>query len=113
MHRRLGQHFLRPGRTVRSIASSLDEVGESVVVEIGAGKGVLTAPLLEHYSRVVVVEKTPRLSLFFRNVFPLKSPLVHLPLLPLMCVMRSGAKRSPQPPTLLLQISPSISLALF
>ena len=69
MHRRLGQHFLRSKRIIHSIASSLETVPETTVVEIGAGKGVLTSALLDRYKRVIAIEKDPSLCSFLHDHF--------------------------------------------
>lgn len=44
-----GQHFLKDMDVVRQTVQALPEPGNFTVVEIGPGRGVLTAPLLERY----------------------------------------------------------------
>jgi len=59
--KRLGQHFLEDPATINQIiqASHLDT--NDVVVEIGAGLGALTIPILPHISHAVAIEKDPLL----------------------------------------------------
>ncbi len=52
----LGQHFLTSNRALESIVEAGDLKENSLVLEIGPGKGVLTEKLLEK-SRVLAVEK--------------------------------------------------------
>ena len=57
----LGQNFLVDGNV---LGLSLDEAevgAEDTVLEIGAGLGVLTTPLLERAGRVIAIEKDPTL----------------------------------------------------
>jgi 16S rRNA (adenine1518-N6/adenine1519-N6)-dimethyltransferase len=54
--RRLGQHFLVRGATLERIARAACPDPEPLVIEIGAGKGALTARLLERAGRVVAIE---------------------------------------------------------
>lgn len=56
MPRRLGQHFLASDSILNRIAEAVCPKREPLVVEIGPGKGALTAKLLERAERVVAVE---------------------------------------------------------
>ncbi len=58
---RLGQHFLRDPGTARAISAALADAPPRVL-EIGAGKGDLTRPLLERFPRVRAVELDDRLA---------------------------------------------------
>lgn len=58
---RLGQHFLRDPGTARAIVTALGDTPPRVL-EIGAGKGDLTRPLLERFSSVRAVELDDRLA---------------------------------------------------
>ena len=58
--RRLGQHFLADGRVVNRIVSLLDETIPRVL-EIGPGRGALTAALLGRFERVTALEVDDRL----------------------------------------------------
>ena len=56
MPRRLGQHFLRDQRIVAQIVRALRLDANDHVVEIGAGRGVLTRQLARAGSRVTAIE---------------------------------------------------------
>lgn len=56
MGRRLGQHFLFDPTILDRIVSALHPEPEDVVLEIGPGRGTLTARLLPHVGRVIAVE---------------------------------------------------------
>ncbi|MDE3155344.1 MAG: ribosomal RNA small subunit methyltransferase A [Acidobacteriota bacterium] len=53
--RRFGQHFLEPAWVARLVAA-LDAQADDTFIEIGPGKGALTAPLATRAGRVVAVE---------------------------------------------------------
>ena len=59
---RLGQHFLTDPRILTRIVDALDPAPSDRVVEIGAGKGSLTAQLLARGLRVIAIEKDRRLA---------------------------------------------------
>jgi 16S rRNA (adenine1518-N6/adenine1519-N6)-dimethyltransferase len=54
--KRFGQHFLHDQEVVHRIVGTLGLQPGELVIEIGPGKGVLTAPLLEAGARVIAVE---------------------------------------------------------
>jgi 16S rRNA (adenine1518-N6/adenine1519-N6)-dimethyltransferase len=54
--KRFGQHFLHDGRVIARILAALDPQPGDRIVEIGPGRGALTAPLLERIGRLDVVE---------------------------------------------------------
>jgi 16S rRNA (adenine1518-N6/adenine1519-N6)-dimethyltransferase len=56
LRRRLGQHFLTDQRALARIADALALTGSEAVVEIGPGRGALTALLLARAARVVAIE---------------------------------------------------------
>ncbi|MCJ7442762.1 MAG: hypothetical protein MUO25_14475, partial [Thermoanaerobaculaceae bacterium] len=58
---RLGQHFLRDPATARAIVAALADTPPRVL-EIGPGRGDLTGPLLDRFSRVRAVELDDRLA---------------------------------------------------
>ena len=70
MGRRFGQHFLNRPSILEKIADAACG-GEqpSLVIEIGPGRGALTAPLLERAERVVAIEVDPVLVLYLRQKF--------------------------------------------
>ena len=60
--RRLGQHFLTDRNLLRRIVDALEPAPGAVVLEIGPGKGSLTAELVARGLRVVAIEKDARLA---------------------------------------------------
>ena len=54
--KRFGQHFLHDGRIISRILAALDPKPGDRIVEIGPGRGALTAPLLARIGRLEVVE---------------------------------------------------------
>jgi len=60
-HKRLGQHCLSDPRLLTKIVDALDPTPGDVVVEIGAGKGSLTAHLLPRVQHVIAIETDRRL----------------------------------------------------
>jgi 16S rRNA (adenine1518-N6/adenine1519-N6)-dimethyltransferase len=59
--RKLGQHFLIRGSILERIAAAACPARQDLVVEIGPGRGALTAKLLQRAARVVAVEVDPYL----------------------------------------------------
>jgi 16S rRNA (adenine1518-N6/adenine1519-N6)-dimethyltransferase len=68
--RRLGQHFLSDPRILARIADALDAGPQDVVLEIGPGRGGLTAALLERAGQVIALEKDSELIPGLRDRFP-------------------------------------------
>jgi 16S rRNA (adenine1518-N6/adenine1519-N6)-dimethyltransferase len=68
--RKLGQHFLIREAVLRKIAEAACPAPEPLVVEIGPGRGALTAHLLERALRVVAIEVDPGLAAHLRTRFP-------------------------------------------
>jgi 16S rRNA (adenine1518-N6/adenine1519-N6)-dimethyltransferase len=68
--RRLGQHFLNRQSILDRIATAAcGEERAPLVIEIGPGRGALTAPLLERADKVVAIEVDPVLVLYLRQKF--------------------------------------------
>ena len=67
--RALGQHFLSNMRAARRIIEIVSPRKGDRVLEIGPGKGVLTALLLESGVSLVAVERDPRLAAGLRRLF--------------------------------------------
>jgi len=67
--RRLGQHFLSRTSILDRIARAACADRAPLVIEIGPGKGSLTAPLLELASKVVAIEVDPYLVHYLRQKF--------------------------------------------
>jgi 16S rRNA (adenine1518-N6/adenine1519-N6)-dimethyltransferase len=72
----LGQHFLANEGVLRKIVAAIDPKPADVVVEIGPGKGVLTAALAVNAGRVVAVEKDERLIPGLREAMPANVEIV-------------------------------------
>jgi 16S rRNA (adenine1518-N6/adenine1519-N6)-dimethyltransferase len=68
--RRLGQHFLTDPRLLVRIADALEAGPDDVVLEVGPGRGGLTAPLLERAGRVIAIEKDRELIPILKSRFP-------------------------------------------
>ena len=53
---KLGQHFLADQHAAQRIVDALGQVSEKTVIEIGPGRGVLTAMLAERARRLIAIE---------------------------------------------------------
>jgi 16S rRNA (adenine1518-N6/adenine1519-N6)-dimethyltransferase len=67
--RRLGQHFLVRKSILERIAEAACPERAAMVVEIGPGKGALTAHLLDRSDRVIAIEIDPVLVQYLRAKF--------------------------------------------
>jgi 16S rRNA (adenine1518-N6/adenine1519-N6)-dimethyltransferase len=70
--KRLGQHFLQDPSIIDQIIAQARFIKTDVAVEVGAGLGALTIPILAHVSHVVAVEKDPLLIAVLEERLPLK-----------------------------------------
>jgi len=77
----LGQHFLANEGVLRKIVGVIDPRPEDVIVEVGAGRGALTARLAERAGRVVALEKDERLIPELRTAMPADVEIVHADIL--------------------------------
>ena len=59
--KRLGQHFLIDHNIIRKIITLADLQPAETVLEIGPGRGILTAALCQNASRVVAIETDKRM----------------------------------------------------
>jgi 16S rRNA (adenine1518-N6/adenine1519-N6)-dimethyltransferase len=66
---RLGQHFLKNGTVLDRIARAICPTPQPLVIEIGPGRGALTAKLLERAARVVAIEIDRELVAYLREKF--------------------------------------------
>jgi 16S rRNA (adenine1518-N6/adenine1519-N6)-dimethyltransferase len=73
----LGQHFLASPAVLRKIAGVINPKAEDVIVEVGSGRGALTAWLTGKASRVIAVEKDLRLAAGLREMVPENVKVVH------------------------------------
>jgi len=64
--KRFGQNFLTNPAIINRIVEALDPRADETIIEIGPGKGALTAPLLERAGSLVAIE-------FDQNLIPLIS----------------------------------------
>jgi 16S rRNA (adenine1518-N6/adenine1519-N6)-dimethyltransferase len=62
--KRFGQNFLTDKSIIKKIVGALNPQPNETIVEIGPGRGALTAPLLERAGRLVAIE-------FDRNLIPI------------------------------------------
>src|SRR5437762_2210526 len=62
--KRFGQNFLTDQRIIRRIIGALEPNTDETIIEIGPGRGALTASLLESAGRLVAIE-------FDHNLIPL------------------------------------------
>jgi 16S rRNA (adenine1518-N6/adenine1519-N6)-dimethyltransferase len=62
--KRFGQNFLTDKSIIKRIIESLDPQPGETIVEIGPGRGALTAPLIERVAHLVAIE-------FDRNLIPI------------------------------------------
>lgn len=58
--KRFGQHFLHDRGVIRRLVETINPAEEDAIVEIGGGRGALTAPLLERVRTLHVVEVDER-----------------------------------------------------
>jgi 16S rRNA (adenine1518-N6/adenine1519-N6)-dimethyltransferase len=73
----LGQHFLSNPGVLRKIIAVIDPKPDDLIVEVGAGRGALTAALAEKAGRVVAVEKDERLIPGLREGVPANVEVIH------------------------------------
>lgn len=73
----LGQHFLTNRGVLGKIVGAIDPMPGDVIVEVGAGKGVLTAALAGKAGRVIALEKDDRLIPGLREEMPANVEVVH------------------------------------
>lgn len=64
-----GQHFLRSRALVSALVADADVRPGDLVVDVGAGQGILTAELLERGAEVLAVEADPALAALLRRRF--------------------------------------------
>lgn len=65
----LGQHFLIKGSVLERIARAVCPQREPLVLEIGPGRGALTAHLLQHAEKVIAIELDSWLAAYLRRKF--------------------------------------------
>jgi 23S rRNA (adenine-N6)-dimethyltransferase len=69
-HRGRGQHFLRSSKLAAELVRAAEIQCDDLVLDLGAGTGVLTAALARHARRVVAVEIDPQLAAALRTRMP-------------------------------------------
>ncbi len=73
--KKLGQHFLKNKKKIKKIIKALDLKKGETVIEIGAGHGELTQPLIEKSKKddlllkIIAIEKDPRLFKNLKDLF--------------------------------------------
>jgi 16S rRNA (adenine1518-N6/adenine1519-N6)-dimethyltransferase len=65
----LGQHFLTSKAIINRIVATAQLSQKDLVLEIGPGKGILTAALLQSGTRVIAIEKDPDLIAHLQQTF--------------------------------------------
>lgn len=70
MPERLGQHWLNDKTTLTAVAEAAGLTKADTALEIGPGRGSLTAVLLKRSARVVAVEVDPKLAAHLTKSFP-------------------------------------------
>jgi 16S rRNA (adenine1518-N6/adenine1519-N6)-dimethyltransferase len=71
--RRLGQHFLTDRSILDRIVDAIDPQPDDIVIEIGPGRGTLTARLVPRVGRVVAIEKDRQLAEQLRAEYRVQS----------------------------------------
>ncbi len=79
----LGQHFLASPAVLRKIAGIINPKAEDVIIEVGSGRGALTAWLTGKAGRVIAVEKDLRLAAGLREMVPENVKVIHADILSL------------------------------
>jgi len=64
---RLGQNFLIDAQAVERIATSLGDLSQRTVIEIGPGEGAITSALAARAAKVIAVELDPELAAHLRT----------------------------------------------
>lgn len=67
--KRFGQNFLTDKSTINRIVEALNAQPDETIVEIGPGRGALTAPLIERAGRLIAIEFDRNLIPFLTNEF--------------------------------------------
>lgn len=67
MRQRLGQHFLRDASVAARVVAALRAGPSDTVVEVGPGRGALTAGLVGRCGRLVLIERDPVLARGLRD----------------------------------------------
>lgn len=65
----LGQNFLKSDKIAQEIVEAGEVGAEDVVLEVGPGRGILTAELLKKAKKVIAVEKDEQLVEFLKEKF--------------------------------------------
>jgi len=69
VRKKLGQIFLQDKTVLEKILSAAEIKAGDFILEIGPGKGILTASLLKQGGNILAIEKDPQLVKFIRNRF--------------------------------------------
>ncbi len=75
--KRFGQHFLHDRTVLQRIVEAIDPQPGEALVEIGPGRGALTAPLLERCRELTVIEIDRDLAAALRERYPPPTLTVH------------------------------------
>lgn len=69
---KLGQNFLSDEGAAADIVDALGNISDALVLEIGPGKGALTAPLAQHAQRLIAIEVDRKLATELRYNYRLQ-----------------------------------------
>jgi 16S rRNA (adenine1518-N6/adenine1519-N6)-dimethyltransferase len=69
VRKNLGQHFLNDRRILQRIVDALELTGTETVIEIGPGRGSLTAMLAPHTKRLILIEYDRALAARLRDKY--------------------------------------------
>lgn len=75
--KRFGQHFLHDRAVLQKMVDAIDPQPGEALVEIGPGRGALTAPLLERCQPLTVIEIDRDLAAALRERYPSSTLMVH------------------------------------
>ncbi|MFQ6069007.1 MAG: 16S rRNA (adenine(1518)-N(6)/adenine(1519)-N(6))-dimethyltransferase RsmA [Candidatus Aminicenantales bacterium] len=64
----LGQHFLKSRPVLRKIVRCINPGKKDLIIEVGAGRGVLTFPLAEKGGKIIAVEKDSTLIPYLEKI---------------------------------------------
>jgi len=92
----LGQHFLRDKFVLRKIIRVISPDKDDLIIEIGAGKGVLTLPLANGTDRMIAIERDKTLVPELKAKSPLNLTIIEADVLTLRFADLVGSEKRPK-----------------